>query len=675
MEYSRYTKNNLSLLPSGPGIYKFYTKDNILIYVGKANNIKKRVKSYFAKQKKISPKTIKMVSQIYDIEFTIVNSEHEALLLESSIIKNNNPKYNILLRDDKSYPYICIMNERFPRILSTRQVTENSGEYFGPYPDLSTMNNILELIKDTFTLRTCKFNLSQKNIDNKKIKVCLEYHIKNCKAPCERLQTQENYDNDISQIRNLLKGNFQEVRKNLNLKMLEYAKKLQFEKAHHTKEKISAIDKYYAKSLIISPKNEKDIDVFAITTDSCNLNTKLSNIKHNLHTPNIISKNIHTDKMSQNEHITDDFITQTTSNKKNETITDNLTTQTPSNFKKIFISYIKIQRGRVVFTKNMELSRNLEESLKEILILAIVHLRSEYSSAAKEIITNVDIIDSSDLKYISDDENIKVVFPQKGDKRKLVELAIKNALNAKKDAITKQKTLENKKYSLLNQLMIDLGLRSIPRHIECFDNSNILGTNPVSAMVCFKDGMKYASGYRKYNIKTVKGPNDYASMEEVISRRYDDKNSKKKKLDSPNLIIIDGGKGQLNSAIKALKKLKLDDKIEVRSIAKKLEEIYKPRDPFPLLLCKTSPSLKFIQKIRNEAHRFAITFHKHKRLKSGLKSEMDAIKGIGTKTIHMLLNKLGSVKNIKEASLQQLTDTVGKHKAQIILKYFRNINA
>ncbi len=670
MGNTRYTKNNLDSLPSEPGIYKFYTKDDILIYVGKANSIKKRVKSYFSKQKKTSPKTTKMVSQIYGIEFTIVNSEHEALLLESSVIKNNNPKYNILLRDDKSYPYICIMNERFPRILATRNVIKKAGEYFGPYPDLSTMNNILELIKDTFTLRTCKFNLSKKNIDSKKIKVCLEYHIKNCKGPCEGLQTQKNYDNDILQIRNLLKGNFQEVRKNLNLKMLQYAKNLQFEKAQNIKEKISAIDKYYARSLIISPKNERDIDVFAITTDSCDLNTKLSNIRHNLHTPNKISKNIQTDKIPLSEPITDDFITQTPSTEKNETITEGLIKQEPSNFKKVFISYIKIHKGVVVFTKNMELSRNLEESLKEILILAIVHLRFEYGSSAKEIITNVNIIDSSDLKSISDDETLKVIFPQKGDKRKLVELAIKNALNAKKDAITKNKTLENKKYSLLNQLMLDLGLNSIPRHIECFDNSNTLGTNPVSAMVCFKDGMKYANGYRRYNIKTVKGPNDCASMEEVILRRYDDENSKHKKLDTPNLIIIDGGKGQLNSAIKSLKKINLNDKIEIRSIAKKLEEIYKPRDPFPLLLCKTSSSLKFIQKIRDEAHRFAINFHKSKRLKSSFKSELDNIKEIGPKTMHKLLSKFGSVKNIKEASSYELIEVIGKHKAQIVLQYF-----
>ena len=670
MEQSRYNKDEIKLLPINPGIYRFYAKNNDLIYVGKAKNIKKRVQSYFTKQKNISLKTAKMVSQIQDIEFTIVNSEYEALLLESTIIKNNSPKYNILLRDDKTYPYICIINERFPRIMAIRKMNKSTGEYFGPYSDLSTMNSILDLIKDTFTIRTCKFNLSKPNIENKKIKVCLEYHIKNCKGPCEGLQSQKDYDNDITQIRNILKGNFQEVRKMLNKKMLQYAQNLNFEKAQQIKEKIIAIDKYYAKSLIISPIHTKDIDVFAITTDSIDVNRKFCTLNDKIVQNSILDKPDFTDKNAEIIPYINKISTSKISNNDNNV---------PNCFNKIFISYLKIHKGVIVFTKNIEIARKLDESVEEIFTLAIVHLRSEYSSNAKEVISNMNFEKINHLRLKGNKnpkfdikKDINIIFPKKGDKRKLLELAIKNVLNAKKDTIEKKRMQENKSWPMLKQLEIDLGLSTIPRHIECFDNSNMGGSNPVAAMICFKDGHPYKKGYRHYNIKTVEGPNDYASMEEIIERRYDyQRSSRSRNLDFPDLILIDGGKGQLNSAVKTLKKLNLYDKVEIRSIAKKLEEIYKPNDQFPLHLCKTSNSLKFVQKVRDEAHRFAINFHKLQRSKNAFKSELDDIKGIGLKTATILLKHFGSVKKIKKASSQELVDIIGSHKSKIILKYFK----
>ncbi len=607
MKTTKYSIDEINLLPKEPGIYKFYDIHDNLIYVGKAKNIKKRINNYFIEKKETSIKTRKMVNKINHIEYTIVNSEYEALLLENNIIKNNNPKYNILLRDDKTFPYICILNERFPRIISTRKVDKKIGHYYGPFSNLPTMYNILELIKDIYTIRTCNLNLSENNIKKNKFKVCLEYHIKNCKGPCENLQSENDYNEDIIQIKNILKGNFQEVKKQLKLKMNIASENLKFEIAQNYKEKIKAIDHYYSKSLVTNPTQIKDIDVFAIKAD-------------------LIENN---------------------------------------DFNKVFISYIKIQKGLITFTKSIEIQRKLDETLKEILSLAIIYLREKHNSKAKEIISNMD------LKGV--DLNAATILPKIGDKKKLLDLAIKNVLNSKKDFFKKKEKGIDKSNIILENLKKDLNLKNIPNHIECFDNSNLQGTTPVAAMVCFLNGKPSKKNYRHFNIKTVLGPNDFASMEEVVERRYKKIIlDKEKKLNFPDLIIIDGGKGQLNSAIKILKKLNIYDKIEIISIAKRLEEIYKPNDQYPIHLSKISPSLKLIQRIRDEAHRFAITFHKLKRDKKDIKSELDNIKGIGPKTIQSLLKHFKFIKNIKKASEKDIIKLIGKNKARIIKQYFIN---
>ena len=607
MKATKYSIDEINLLPKEPGIYKFYDASDNLIYVGKAKNIKKRINSYFIEKKETNIKTRKMLKKIHHIEYTIMNSEYEALLLENNIIKNNNPKYNILLRDDKTFPYICILNERFPRIISTRKVDKKIGQYYGPFSNLPAMYNILELIKDIYTIRTCNLNLSENNINKNKFKVCLEYHIKNCKGPCENLQSEDDYNEDISQIKNILKGNFQEVKKDLKLKMNEASKNLEFEIAQNLKEKIEAIDHYYSKSLVTNPSQIKDIDVFAIKAD----------------------------------------------------FDDN------NDFNRVFISYIKIEKGLITFTKSIEVQRKLDETLKEILSLAIIYLREKHRSEAKEIISNID------LKGI--DLNTNTILPKIGDKKKLLDLAIKNVLNSKRDFFKKKEKGIDKSNIILENLKKDLNLKNLPKHIECFDNSNLQGTTPVAAMVHFLNGKPSKNNYRHFNIKSVLGPNDFASMEEVVERRYKKIIlDKENKLKLPDLIIIDGGKGQLNSAIKILNKLNIYDKVEIISIAKRLEEIYKPNDQYPIHLSKTSPSLKLIQRIRDEAHRFAITFHKLKRDKKDIKSELDNIKGIGPKTIQNLLKHFKFVKNIKKASEKDLIELIGKTKTKIIKDYFNN---
>ncbi|MCP3659293.1 MAG: excinuclease ABC subunit C [Bacteroidetes bacterium] len=604
MKIHRYTKNQINLLPKNPGIYKFYGIKENLIYVGKAKNIKKRVNSYFTDKKEPSIKTRKMVKKVEYIEYTIVNSEYEALLLENNLIKNNKPKYNILLRDDKTFPFICILDERFPRIITTRKVEDKMGEYYGPFSNLQAMYKILDLIKDTFTIRTCNLNLSKKNIEKKKFKICLEYHIKNCKGPCENFQTENDYNDDINQIKNILKGNFNEVKKRLKNQMLESAKNQKFETAQEYKEKIEAIDQYYSKSLVTNPINAIDIDIFAITTDNTN-----------------------------------------------------------ANFEKAYISYIKIKKGLITFTKNIEIQRKLEETIKEILILGIVYLREQHASNAKLIITNINI-----EKEIL---NAEVLVPKIGDKRKLLELAIKNVLLAKKDNLEKDQKNKDKSNVVLYNLQKDLNLKKLPINIECFDNSNLQGTTPVSAMVSFINGKPSKKNYRHFNIKEVSGPNDFASMEEVVRRRY-----KKILLENrieglPNLIVIDGGKGQLSSAIKALKNLDIFNKIEIISIAKRLEEIYKPNDSYPIHLNKSSSSLKILQYIRDEAHRFAINFHKHKRDKQNIKSELHNIKGIGPKTVQLLLKHYKSINGIKETKKENIIELVGISKAKLIESFLK----
>ena len=602
MKLTKYNISEINNIPQDPGIYKFYDKNDTLVYVGKAKNLKKRVKSYFAKKKDPSIKTQKMVKQISYLEITIVNSEYEALLLENNLIKNHSPKYNILMRDDKTYPFICILNERFPRLIPTRKVDKKKGIFFGPFQNVTTIRNIFSLIKENYKIRTCNFNLSKKNIEKKKFKVCLEYHIKNCKGPCEGLQDVYSYNEDIDQIKEILKGNFQEVKKKLKAKMLEASESLEFELANEYKNKLDSIENYYSKSLIANPKDNSDIDIFAIYTDKNN-----------------------------------------TLNKSG----------------KSFISYIKVQKGLMNFTKTIEIENKLDETEEEILRHAIIYIREESKSKAKEVYTNIDM----DEGFLG----LKIINPKIGDKRKIVEIALKNAYNAKRDSILKKTNTVSKSESLLIRIKEDLNLKKIPNHIECFDNSNIQGTTPVAAMVCFKDSKPSKKDYRHFNIKTVVGANDFASMEEVVGRRYKGLILENKPL--PDLIIIDGGKGQLNSAILALKNIGIFEKVEIISIAKKLEEIFKPNDSFPLHLNKASSSLKFIQRIRNEAHRFAIKFHKQKRIKGNIKSKLEEIKGIGPKTIISLIKHFGSVQKIKFASFEEIKKVVGESKAEILNKY------
>ncbi len=595
MKISSYSINQRNLLSSNPGIYRFYDKFGVLIYVGKAKNIKKRVVSYFNKSTNHSLKTQKMVNQVDSIECTIVNSEYEALLLENNLIKNNNPKYNILLRDDKTYPYLCILDERFPRIISTRDLKRHKGKFFGPFTDVGSMNKILSLIKELFKIRTCNYNLSIANIEKKKFKVCLEYHIKNCKGPCENLQSEDNYNNDMSQIEHILKGNFFFVKKELKIRMNEASNKLEFEIAQKYKEKINALDKYYHKSLIINPLKSENLDVFSIT----------------------------------------------------------------SNDKKGFVSYLKVMNGIITFTQTIEIDKKLEESDEEILLTVIIYLRQKHKSNSVEIISNIDLNNES--------LNAKTIVPKIGDKRKILDLAIKNSLLAKKESISKNfNERENKTLNIIHE---DLNLKSVPNYIECFDNSNTQGTNPVAAMVCFKDGKPSKKLYRLFNIKTVKGPNDYASMKEIVLRRY--KKIVEDKEPLPNLIIIDGGKGQLSSAISALKEVGILEKVDIISIAKKLEEIYKPNDPYPIHLDKKSFSLRLIQRIRDEAHRFAIKFHKRKRDIKSIKTQLEGIKGIGPKTIQILLRTFGSISNIKNSTLEEISNIIGNKKASLIKQFLK----
>ena len=596
MEIARISPTDLSKLPNNPGVYRFFDAEDTLIYVGKAKSLRKRVSSYFSKTSGINRKTRRLVSEVKAIEITLVNSEFDALLLENNLIKQNQPRYNILLKDDKTFPYICVSNERFPRIYSTRKFIPSNGTYFGPYANVKVMNNVLRLINNLFMLRTCRYDLSGENIAKNKFKVCLEYHIGNCKGPCEGLQTEEDYLEDVEQAKNILKGSLSIPKHYFKERMQEAAEKLDYEQAQKFKEKVDMVDRFQSKSVVVSPKLA-DLDVFTITSDE----------------------------------------------------------------KYAFINYLRIKNGTINLSQTSEVKKKLNETDEDILLLIIVELRDQYQSSAKEVLINKDIEVEA--------ENLKLIQPQIGDKKKLIDLSLKNAMFAKKEKYESLENVKDKGNRVLLQLQKDLQLKELPTHIECFDNSNIQGTNPVASMVCFKMGRASKKDYRHYKIKTVVGPDDFGSMTEVVGRRY--KRLIEEKAPLPKLIVIDGGKGQLNAACNALREIQLYGEIPIIGIAKRLEELYFPEDQFPLYIDKKSESLRLIQKLRDEAHRFAITFHRDLRSKNSFEFELENVKGLGRVTVDRLLKEFRTMSKIEVASEQELSAIIGESRARLVLNYFQ----
>jgi excinuclease ABC subunit C len=584
-------------LPQDPGVYQFLDEKNKIIYIGKAKNLKKRVNSYFAKINSISGKVQMLVRKIADIKFIVVDSEQDALLLENNLIKKYQPHYNVALKDDKTFPWICIKNEPFPRIFPTRSVIRDGSIYFGPYANVRLMHTLLDLIRQLYPLRNCNLKLTEKNIQAKKFRVCLEYHIGNCKGPCEGFQTADDYNISIQLSKEIIKGNINSVARQLKELMLEYAGKMEFEKAHFVKEKLQLIEKYQSKSTIVNPSIH-DVDVFSI---------------------------LQVDSLA-------------------------------------YVNFMKVMNGAIIQVHTVELHKKLEETPEELLSLAITDIRQRFGSQSSEII--VPLLPDYTI------EGVTFTVPRIGDKKKLLELSERNVKYYQLEK-EKQKDLvdpEHRTNRILNRMMNDLRMTKLPVHIECFDNSNIQGDYPVAAMVCFKNTKPDKSGYRHFNIKTVEGSNDFASMEEIIFRRY------RRLLDEdsplPQLIIIDGGKGQLSAALKSLEKLGLHGKITIIGIAKKLEEIYYPNDPLPMYLDKKSETLRIIQQMRDEAHRFGITHHRRKREKGSMKAMLTEIEGIGFSTNQVLLRKFKSVKNIQIASLGELQETIGKSKGKTVFTYF-----
>lgn len=588
----------IQTLPDGPGVYQYYDKEDKILYVGKAKNLKKRVASYFNKIHDTA-KTNVLVKKIVTIKHIVVPTETDALLLENNLIKTLQPRYNVMLRDDKTYPWICIKKEAFPRIFPTRRMVKDGSEYFGPYTCFKTVNTILDLIKELYPLRTCNYDLSQKNIENNKFKVCLEYHIGNCKGPCEAHETAENYQKQVDAIREILKGNFKESQREFKRLMTDFASKMQFEEAQKIKEKIDVLENYQSRSTIINPKIT-NIDVFSIVSDES----------------------------------------------------------------AAFVNFLQISHGSIIRSHTLEIKKKLDESDEELLELAIIELRDRFHLLSKEIIVPFPI---------NLGENIKITIPQLGDKKQILDLSIRNAKFYRIDQLKQLQIVDPERHSnrIMAQMQKDLRLSEEPRHIECFDNSNIQGTNPVSACVVFKDGKPSKKDYRHFNIKTVVGPDDFASMEEVVFRRY--KRMLEENQPLPQLIIIDGGKGQLSSALKSIDELGLRGKIAIIGIAKRLEELFYPGDSVPLYLDKKSETLKVIQHLRNEAHRFGITFHRDKRSKSALNSSIETIPGIGEKTMLTLIKHFKSVKRLKLASEKEISEVVGVSKAKKITDFYKTI--
>jgi excinuclease ABC subunit C len=587
----------ISALPEKPGIYKYFDRDGKLLYIGKAKNLKKRVSSYFNKNQYENRKTAVMVKQISQIEYTVVETETDALLLENTLIKQHQPKFNINLKDDKTYPYIVIKNEPFPRVFYTRQHIKDGSEYFGPYASGTIMHTVLDVIKQIFPLRTCNLKLTQENIKALKFKTCLEFDIGNCLAPCVNLQTEQSYASNINQIKNILKGNLQSVVAYLKEQMHQAAESLAFEEAALYKKKLDVLQHYQSKSTIVNGI-PYDVDVFGLVSDE----------------------------------------------------------------KYAFVNFLKVSNGMIIQTQTFELKRKIDETDTELLEYAIAEVREQYRSTSKEIIVP--------FKPTWELAGVNFTVPKAGEKKKLLDLSLKNALYYKKDKILQYEKLnpELKTERILTQMQKDLRLKTLPKHIECFDNSNLQGTNPVSACVVFKDAKPSKADYRIFNVKTVEGPNDFATMEEVIFRRY--KRMLEENTPLPDLIIIDGGKGQLNSAINSLKRLNIYGKIPVIGIAKRLEELYYPEDELPLYIDKKSETLKVIQQLRDEAHRFGITAHRKRRNKYTLQTELQQIKGIGPETAALLLKELKSVKKIKAASYEEITAIIGAAKAALVVKHF-----
>lgn len=590
---SDYLKGIVSNLPERPGIYQYLNSEGTIIYVGKAKNLKRRVYSYFSKEHEPG-KTRVLVSKIADIRYIVVNTEEDALLLENNLIKKYKPRYNVLLKDDKTYPSICISNEYFPKVFKTRKVERSGGLFFGPYSHAPSMNAVLALIKQLYPIRTCHLNLSPENIRSGKFKVCLEYHIKNCKGPCVGLQSHDDYLKNIAEIKEILKGNTGEISKTLFDEMQHLAMDLKFEEAQKVKEKYELIDNYRAKSEIVNAILH-NIDVFSIADDE----------------------------------------------------------------QSAFINYLHITNGSVNQAFTFEYKKRLNETSQELLAMGIIEMRERYKSLSREIIVPFEM----DIEL----NNVAFTVPQRGDKKKLLELSEMNVKQYKVDRLKQAEKLnpEQRSMRIMKKMQSDLHLKELPTHIECFDNSNIQGAYPVASCVVFKMGKPAKKDYRHFNIKTVEGPNDFASMEEIVYRRY------KRLLDEnqplPQLVIVDGGKGQLSSAQKIFNELNLFGRITLIGIAKRLEEIFFPNDPYPIYLDKNSESLKVIQHLRDEAHRFGITFHRNQRSKGQTVSALDQIKGIGEKTKTALLKEFKSVKRIKEASLEELTAVVGEAKAKNIL--------
>ncbi|TCP28029.1 excinuclease ABC subunit C [Tenacibaculum skagerrakense] len=584
-------------LPNSSGVYQYFDKDDVIIYVGKAKNLKKRVASYFTKNHEYG-KTRVLVKKIVRIEHIVVNTETDALLLENNLIKKYQPKYNVLLKDDKSYPWICIKSERFPRIFSTRRVIKDGSEYFGPYTNVKTVNTLIDLIKELYPLRTCNYDLSERNIETGKYKVCLEYHLKNCLGPCEGLQEENDYVQNIRAIRDIIKGNFKESLTSLENMMLDFAKEMRFEEAQKIKDKLESLKNYQAKSTVVNP-SINNVDVFSITSDET----------HG------------------------------------------------------YVNFLKIMNGSIVQSYTTEIKKKLDETDKELLELFIVETRQRFNSLSREVYVPF---------KVSLGDNVKVTVPKLGDKKRIVDLSLRNAKYYRQEQFKQIKIVDPERHvkRIMAQMKKDLRLKEEPVHIECFDNSNIQGTNPVAACVVFKNGKPSKKDYRHFNIKTVEGPDDFASMEEVVYRRYKRLLQEDKPL--PQLIVIDGGKGQLSSALKSLDVLGLRGKIAIIGIAKRLEEIYYPGDSVPLYLDKKSETLKIIQHLRNEAHRFGITFHRNKRSKSAIQSELEQIPDIGKQTITNLLRKFKSAKRVKIATLDELIEVVGNARAQKIYMYFHD---
>ncbi len=594
MQSSSYLPSECLNLPDTPGVYKYFNGENELIYVGKAKSLKKRVSSYFNKNTGVNLKTKRMVKEIRNIEITLVNSEFDALLLENNLIKLSQPKYNILLRDDKTYPYLLVTKENFPRIFQTRKMIPKRGTYYGPFASVKAMNNVLDLIRELYTIRTCKLDLSPYKVAESKYKVCLEYHIGNCKGPCVGLQKEADYLTDLEQAKHILKGSLGQAKSYFKNEMQILSENLEFEKAQKMKEKLDSLEKYQAKSLITNP-SIKNLDVCTIVTDE----------------------------------------------------------QTA------YVNYMRIKNGSLITSKNVELKKKLDESPEELLITALVRLQDQFNSDAEEILLNIELSEPI--------EGLNVFMPKIGDKKKLIELSYKNALFYKKEKALLIGLNEDKKDRVIKQLQTDLSLQEIPDHIECFDNSNTQGTNPVASMVCFLNGKPAVKEYRHYHIKTVQGPDDFASMKEVVGRRYRRLLEEGKPM--PKLVVIDGGKGQLSSAIEALQELGVYGKMPIIGIAKRLEEIYFPGDSYPIHIDKKSEGLRLLQRIRDEAHRFAITFHRDVRSKNAFGTQLTTIPGIGENTADKLLSNFKSVKKVYEASELEIAKIIGASKARDLFEW------